>query len=392
VRCSKAVLMARQAAWSAHPGANTWGAYQCYGDPGYRLVRDEAEHRKAVSPDFLAPSELATEARNLAEATRMQSKEKNSDDAALQARLRERIDALLARIPEPARGQGKENWLARGDVCAAIGFAYGEGRMFAEAVEWLNKALAARVGDCPVRAAEQCANFDVRLAAQEWADLRAARGGQGQDDAASQARRAAIAERIEGALYELDVINTRAQTDERLELLGSACKRLAWVQTGKDRVEALLNMAAYYRRAFDFLLEEDAYAFNNWAVACLLLEHLDPAYSRGDWHPALAALRERQVVAARQVNADDPSFWGDSGLADLQVVELLMSGDAAARCAELARSAAAQYAAAFARGASLREVASIQEHLDFLVELTADPARPWPAAVREALAAIRRTM
>ncbi len=31
------ILSARQAIYSSHPGSNTWGAYQCYGDPFYKL-------------------------------------------------------------------------------------------------------------------------------------------------------------------------------------------------------------------------------------------------------------------------------------------------------------------------------------------------------------------
>jgi hypothetical protein len=392
----QAVLGARQATWAAHPGANTWGAYQCYGDPGYRLMRDGARDDRAARPDFFAPSELATEVRNLAESVRMRSKEKGADDAALQARLRQQIDALIARVPAPARGDGRESWLVRADVCAALGFAYGEGRMFVEAVEWLNKALSASVGDCPVRAAEQCANFTVRLAALEWAELRAGQGEVADDDPAWQARRMAIAERIEAALYELDVINTRAPTFERRTLLGSACKRLAWVQAGRARVEALLNMAAYYRQAFDDHQQRDAYAFNNWAIACLMLERIDPAYGQGDWHPALAATCEQQLAATRQANEDDPSFWGESGVADLNLVELLLAAGDKAACADLAKTAAAQYATAFARGASLREVASIQEHLDFLIALTAQTDAQgkalWPRPMREALESVRRSM
>jgi hypothetical protein len=94
----------------------------------------------------------------------------------------------------------------------------------------------------------------------------------------------------------------------------------------------------------------------------------------------------------RKDNEEDPNFWGESGLADLQVVGLLLAAGDKARCAELAKTAAAQYASAFARGASLREVASIQEHLDFLIALTGDAAAPWPRPVRDALESIRRTM
>jgi hypothetical protein len=384
-----AVQVARSETWNAHRHVNTWGAYQCYGDPGYRLVRDGQQRRPRAAPDFYAPAELAIEARNLAEWTRMCSKEPGSDDSRLQDDVRKRIAALIQRVPAGRR----DRWLARADTAAAIGTAFGEARLFAEAIEWLERAVHATEGDCPVRAVETCANHRVRLAAQEWADLRARDGVRADADPATQLRRSEIAERIERAIAELDAINTRAPTPDRQALLGSACKRLAWVQSGRPRREALLNMTAYYRNAFDASGQRDAYHFTNWAVGCLLLERADPPRAAGRWQPVLAALAEKQAEATRAANEEDPSFWGETGLGDLLVVQLLMAAgrkDAASRCADLATAAGERYADAFSRGASLREIASVHEHLDFLIALTADPEAAWPLPAREALAALRR--
>jgi hypothetical protein len=385
----QSVLAARRAAWAGHPGANTWGAYQCYGDPGYRLHRNE--HAPAASPDpeFYAPAELVAELRNLAESARMRSKE--SDDAAVTRWLRGRIDALLARMPDHERERGREGWLGRSDVAAALGFAYGEGGLFADAVQWLDDALAASPADCPVRAVEQCANFKVRLAAQEWAELRAADPGGATGAHALELRdkQAALAERIEESIRELDLINLRSQSPERLALLGGACKRLAWVQTERQpRIEALLNMAQYYRQAFDLCAQDDSYALNNWGTGCLLLAAIDPQYAKGDWQSALADLCKRQAELNGKRNDEDPTLWLATGLADLEVVQLLLARDDKAAVAQRGQRATRLYQAAFARGASPREVASIRENVDFLVEM----CRGWPAAVRSALDAIRRSL
>ena len=396
-----AVLAARRAALQDHPGVNTWGAYQCYGDQGYRLVRDGATVSREIKPPFYSPAELVVELCNRAESTRMQSKEKGLDEKALQEKLRSRIDELLARVPKAEAEQPPAaDWLARADVCAAVGFAYGEANLFNEAVEWLDKALAAREGDCPVRAAEQCANYRVRLAQAEWTALRQRSGGSSSsssndDDPQTQLSRTAIAGRIELALYELDAINSRGPQDERLSLMGGACKRLAWVQNSRGRTEALLNMAGYYRQAFDMHPPNEAYAFCNWAVGCLLLEKRSKTYAAGNWHAELAALCDKQMLLARKARDKEPSFWGESGLADLLLVQLLLHADNKARVLELAHLAGEQYAAAFARGSSLRETASVQENIDFLIELTkpsAENEEKWPDAVCEALEAIRRTL
>ncbi|EWT02401.1 hypothetical protein N865_06035 [Intrasporangium oryzae NRRL B-24470] len=45
----EAVSKARTATWEQHPDVNTWGAYQCYGDPDFRLARDGARPVKQES-------------------------------------------------------------------------------------------------------------------------------------------------------------------------------------------------------------------------------------------------------------------------------------------------------------------------------------------------------
>lgn len=381
-----AVLAGRRATWSAHPGANTWGAYQCYGDPGFRLQRADRKPAGGSEPPFFAPAELVAELRNLVEAARMRSKEQ--DDAAVAQWLRGSVDALLARVPAHEREKGSEGWMGRADVAAALGFAYGEVKLFTEAVQWLEDALKSTHGECPVKAVEQCANFQVRLAAQAWADLRAAAAA-GTATPDLQRRQAELAGDIEAAIRELDLINLRARNTERLALLGSACKRLAWVQTEhRPRVEALLNMAQYYREAHDDETGDRCYAFVNWAIACLLLEALDPEYARGDWHRALADQCERQAELTGQRNEAHPSLWLGTGLGDLELVQMLLASGDKDACVRRAQRAATLYAAAFSRGASPREVASISEHLDFCHEMTA----AWPAHLREAIDSIRRAL
>jgi len=116
-RFGDAVLAARQATWSAHPGANTWGAYQCYGDPGFRLQRGDRPAQGTADPEFFAPAEFVCELRNLAEAARVRSKE--DDEEQVVKWLRAKVDGLLARVPAREREKGAEGWMGRADVAAA---------------------------------------------------------------------------------------------------------------------------------------------------------------------------------------------------------------------------------------------------------------------------------
>jgi hypothetical protein len=128
-------------------------------------------------------------------------------------------------------------------------------------------------------------------------------------------------ERIESAILDLDTLCRRAPTTERLNLLGSAYKRLALIEDeGPRRTEALVNMAEHYRLAYE--RKRDAYAFTNWLAGSLLtrqrgetLATVDPASQQRELEALLRELAQR--------NEADPNFWDSASLADLQLVRLL---------------------------------------------------------------------
>jgi hypothetical protein len=375
----EAVRAAREETWLRFPAVNTWGAYQCYGDPDYRVRRDGAA-RAAPAEPLLAPSELVAALDNLASALRAGGGEPGADaDAA------GRIDRLVGRIPETVR----QGWLGRADVCAALGLAWGEARHWTPAVEWLEKALAAAGGDCPVRVIEQCANFKVRRAAQEWLALRAE-----SPPARLEAQRARRVEVIREAIAELDALSRRGATGERLNLLGAACKRLAIVESGKAaRAAALTAMAGHYRRAFDAGGGKDAYPFTNWASASLLAERLGGA-AAGTGRDGIESEASRVAAALAQRLEDDPNFWDAAALGDVELVRLLArcaqaNGKAlTAECESLAERILERYRGAIGRGASPREAASVAENLDFAIEMI-EPRR---SALRRALVRIRESI
>ena len=298
----EAVRAAREEVWLRYRGVNTWGAYQCYGDPSYTLLRGRPAPRPQARR-FHCPTELGVELDNLTQALRSSA----GDDAAA------RIAALLEGIPESAR----EAWLARADLCAALGFAWAEARAWPEAIEQLDRAIRAAAGDCPLRVLEQLANCRARLAADEA--LAAHRRGAAADTAQAKARE----ELVQAALAELEPLCRRAPTVERLSLLGSTHKRHALVAAAPAaRLEALDACAEAYREAFEAGGSQDAYPFTNWASAVLLAAHLDTA------HPGLppAALEEelpRLRTSLQEGAGRSPDFWTAASLADLDLVQLL---------------------------------------------------------------------
>ena len=343
----EAVRAAREEIFVVCDNVNTWGAYQCYGDPNFRLSRDGVTHY-AEAPPYTTPHELVVDLDNLACGLR------DGDDS---SDIAERLERRLKRIPSAQKG-----WMKRADVAAALGFVWGEAGEWEKAIASLRTAIAAEHGQCSVRVIEQLANYEVRLAGSRWL---AADDGQ-----RDNALRASLRQDIEQAIARLAGLCASGPTSERLSLLGSAYKRLALIETAAGRCEALVNMAEHYRDAY--AREGKAYAFTNWASAALLIRRFYPEQP-ADQPPLLGLATLKQDVARlrKQLdkrNASAPSFWDSASLADLDLVQgmadqLPGSRRKGAGAADSARQA---YRQAIQRGASMRERSSVTEHLDFL--------------------------
>jgi hypothetical protein len=230
-----------------------------------------------------------------------------------------------------------------------------------------------------VRAVEQCANFQVRLAGERWLALRA-----GKSRKAAERRR--LVADIERAVMELDLICQRAPTLERFDLLGAACKRLAWVCDDEaPRFEALVNMANYYYQAFKQDKNENPYPFANWAVATVFVAVLDRTHS-DEWRQILDDQCRHMIAIATARNEANPNFWDAVGAADCELARLLLQ--TAKTATQSAGRIAALYQDAARRGASPREYASVQEHLDFVAELAGAVSLPAVEAVKAIRAAL----
>ncbi|MDP2882149.1 MAG: CHAT domain-containing protein [Azonexus sp.] len=345
----EAVRAAREEIFVLCDNVNTWGAYQCYGDPNYRLSRDVVARQKEVQP-YTTPHELVVDLDNLA--SELHDGRDSSDIA-------ERIERRQNRIPATQ----KKGWAARADVAAALGFVWGEAAEWEKGIASLSAAIAAERGQCAVRVIEQLANYEVRLAGRTWL---AAAAGQRDDQL-----RASLRQAIEPAITRLAALCASGPTSERLSLLGAAYKRLALIETADGgRCEALVNMAEHYRDAY--ARHGKTYAFTNWASAALLIRRFYPEQP-ADQPPLLGlSTLSRDIARLRKEleksNANDPNFWDSASLADLDLIQAMAEGAAGktARATASGEAARQTYRQAVQRGASVRERSSVSEHLDFL--------------------------
>jgi tetratricopeptide (TPR) repeat protein len=337
VAFGRAVHRARRETFEAYPGVNTWGAYQCYGDPAFTLTRQggaqDFNHREFY---FASPSEVIVERVNIAE-------DATTTAGSQWVRLQERVGAVAKAVPD--------DWLARANVHAATGRAFGELGMFAEAIEHYEKAMRAEVGGLSVEAVEQLCNLMVRQAIK-----------------ISESQRAK--EVIAAARERLTALMTAVGPSvERWCLLGSIAKREAVLaRRRREKENALAAMRDAYKKAHELETktgeQADPYPLLNWFTAEILLELLG---KKGASAQTLKEKLAEAESAAMERDRRNPNFWALVASVDSVLLRYLARGNLSAHVEELVDS----YIAARKRDGSPRELLAVAEQLEFLAGILA---------------------
>lgn len=332
-----ALKAARRDTWQQFSDCNTWGAYQAYGDPDYRL-NPIAPHAPGSVGSYVDAAEFVEAVNDIALIGADPSASLKSQTSAS-----EQLDTLVKGCPV--------DWMGQTDVLMAIGYAYGELGQFDTANHYLLAALEGEGTENTVTlyAVEQLANFEERLAASV---ARNAKDAAAKQQARKEVGRAV--ERLQGVLQ-------LAKTGERYASLASAYKRLATLHDDPQEIRKNLDLAAtHYRLAHERAMEHkglDPYPVLNWLSAAALL-----GTPVSDAAPLLA----RSETAASERFASSRKFFDAIAIPDAALVRTLYTG-------------------ALAHGAeSTREV----ERLARLYQDTIAQTLPSPREVDSALAQI----
>ena len=347
-----AVHAARLEVFDAQPAGNTWGAYQCYGDPAFTLFqrsRTPAPRRRETQ--FTAMAEALVELANIAEDARTAADDQRTE---LRARVSE-IDELLP-----------DEWRKTGEIKAALGRAYGELDLFAEAIEHYQASLADEKAGFPLRAVEQLCNLEARRAV-EIACSAISKPEAEAEKLIEEAKK--LIGRAKKRVNRL--IKAAGRTTERLSILGGIAKREAVIaQPLNQKHRALRYMAEHYEKAYQHKLdtckETDPYPLGNWMAAEVLL-HLTgalpakPKDLRARSQEALDAAAERHRSAPNFWDAIEPPGW---------LVLLHLADRDLPEPAHTKKIIAGYWKAKKGYG-SPREIRSVVEHLDFLANVIA---------------------
>lgn len=340
-RFGEATHRARRAVYQHFPEYNTWGAYQCYGDPDFVLTGSRSNGHD-WTPVYIR--ELIVTAETIA------SEAKLADERAFDGLLKRLDAAVLA-----ADG----SWLKDARVCVALGSAYGELKQFQRAIEYYDTARQAEKAECALSALEQLANLEGRYAEQLWRDATNRPAGlQKQVDDHFR-----TAERLLVQLVEVQ------KTAERCSMLGGLEKRRAMTRVKPaDAVKALLAARRHYDEAYKIKTRDGAddafYPFVNGLVVQLAACWLNGVATTDEIQKTVDTLKTiRQSVTGR-------GFWTRSFHAEAELLHRI--NEVASKRAPvnvLTDDAVVDlYRKAQKRGRSRREIDSVVTQIRFLAD------------------------
>jgi tetratricopeptide (TPR) repeat protein len=338
----RAVHEARVAARAFAPQSNTWGAYQCYGNPDFVLetVGGAGQGAREAPERPLSKRELLQTLIDVpADATR-------ADGEGTKA-LRSRLKQLREGLPP--------EWLD-GEVLNAFGVAWGELRDYERAAEFYQEAMNYEDAAAPVRAVEQYVSMLLKRSDELRTAAPAAKPAAGGEGVAPPDP----GELIETAVALLDWLGKKLKpTSERLSLAGGCYKRKATAAADAGERRALLETAMeYYRDAHELNAQEnrlDTYPTLNWLTYKVLLgAPLDAADRK-----LVEKCREAGTKAKKKGR---PTFWNRVAVPDAELLVHLDAGDLGAHLDKISKD----YKSAFDAGSTHRERSTVLEHLDFL--------------------------
>ncbi len=314
-RFGDAVTTARKEAFESHPGINTWGAYQCYGDPDFCVIRDGCrKHDEEDTMTFASSASVGAEINNLA--TRL--KTIGSRDPSWHLGSLRRIEAWLKKV----------KWGEKGEINLALANAYWEALEYADAIRCYRTALRFSPSVVTLKDIEQFANLLSRACVDAWE-----KGERTQrSDYEKQMKEADdLLKWLEksqnpfvGGKRQEQGSNETAS--ERLSLQGGTHKRRAWITTDRKTlnreieamrgkyIDAWKQLGAQPKHPYPLMMVLSANLVHEWLNNTGILQRDE--FSRG--------LATARTIIDRALDGDR-QFWDESASIDLKLLSHLFA-------------------------------------------------------------------
>ncbi len=331
-----AVRAARSACYREFRHTNTWGAYQCYGDPFYKLVKNR-NGRKEDTP-YIMDKEALIDLEAFISDARF-AKTRSSAFPEKLAEISRRID---------------ESGVRNGRITEMEAMAFAEIEEYETAIEKYGSLFL-----------ENKANFSLK-ALEQWCNLRAHR----LVSLKKQKVKTDYAGEMDSIIGELQHLIRLGKTIERYSLLGSAYKRNALLveEPGAKR-GAIENMADAYKLGYTLqpkrASETRIYQLTNWLLAELLLNDDNRMEQAREilGQPAEAFLNSL-LAELNSTPRDNKEFWDLIEIVNVNQCRLLLGRPEEIRLtADDIRTA---YRRAWRMGGSYKQKNSELAHMEFI--------------------------
>jgi CHAT domain-containing protein len=214
---------------------NTWGAYQCYGDPFYSLQTKKKATTKTY--DFIVPEEAEIELSNMLNRIDIGEYFSGEIQETIQA-ISKAVDAASIRTPE---------------IDTLEAYLYTALNRYDLACSVFERLIGPGKAGYHVQAMEKYCNVRPKFILEQYRK--------------APEQSAQLLQQLENVLEDLKALQRYGQTAERWKLLGSAYKRKAMMLKGEDKLKALKEATGAYIKAFDLSGDGDRfYSLINWAA------------------------------------------------------------------------------------------------------------------------------
>jgi len=217
---------------------NTWGAYQAYGDPFYRFDNREKEK---ITKSYLIGREAEIDLENLLSEIEIGSE--TSED------YLEELNTITDAVDDKIRNTNiteLEAW-----ICTEI-------REYSRACEKFKEILNKNDDSVSFTSFEKYQNVRTKKVVEEyWNLMKSSKNNIGPDAIQN------LKNELTEVISNLNLLKQISPTAERINILGSTYKRLAFISAEGEKLDAYEDAAFYYREAYN-TDKTSWYSLTNW--------------------------------------------------------------------------------------------------------------------------------
>ncbi len=289
-----AVRAAREKTYNEYGQTNTWGAYQCYGDPFYAFKPSGIKSKKKEY-SFVDKIEVIYEIDNLISQITSASKRKGYEE--------------YKPIIEDIQNALQPAWRQNAEIVERFAMLYKTLEWFDKAIECYQQLFSIEDAAYTIKSVEQYCNIRVRYGVKQF-----------KNNAISKTEAHKL---ISNSIKELEKLN--GTTFERYSLIAASYRR--FFEIDNTDFKPLIKAAEYYRLAYEYSEKSTGslyyYPYFNWLHFAILFsgaKHTEKFLQM----PADRSQLDKQALAhAAELENTNPDFWNKTALSSHYLAELL---------------------------------------------------------------------